>query len=112
MNPLFDSAGLAIVAYVEVSATGTSTDNNSGVTTSHVSTGIYSVTLPTNKVQVVGRDLFIVEPLGSVPLMHAVDEVSAAQKNVTLSNGMTFVDGTFNVIILRTIVPPPYGAPA
>ena len=33
MNSLFDSAGLAIVAYAEVAADGTSTVNNSGVTT-------------------------------------------------------------------------------
>jgi len=112
MNALFDSAALAIVAYVEVAADGTSAANNSGVTTSLLGTGQYSITLQANQTQQAGRDLFVVEPLGVTPLMHTVNEISAAQKNIILSNGTTFTSGAFNVIILRTIVPPPAGAPA
>lgn len=112
MNALFDSAALAIVAYVEVLADGTSAGTNSGVITAHGSPGVYTVTLPTsttgglNQAQPAGRDLFIVEPLGVTPLMHSVLEISDSQKNIIFSNGSSFVDNAFNLIILRTIIPP------
>jgi len=112
MNALFDSAALAIVAYAEVLADGTSAGTNSGVITVHGSPGVYTVTLPTsttgglNLAQQAGRDLFIVEPLGPTPLMHTVLEISPSQKTIIFSNGSTFVDNAFNLVILRTTVPP------
>lgn len=118
MNSLFDSAGLAIVAYAEVAADGTSTVTNSGVTTARTAAGQYTVTLPTNKQQSGARDLIFVTPKGTItstPYSHKVDDASAAVKQVAIYGGSplaTFADADFSILILRTIIPPPAGSPA
>jgi hypothetical protein len=117
MNALFDSAALAIVAYAEVAIDGFSTATNSGITTSKIGTGTYTLTLPANLTQVIGRDLTIVQittPVGvpTTAVGSVVTETSNSVKQVQIVDGSTFVDGAFDVLILRTIVPPPYGAPA
>ncbi len=118
MNSLFDSAGLAIVAYAEVASDGTSTVTNSGVTTTRTAAGQYTVTLPANKTQAASRDLIFVTPKGtisSVPYSHKVDDAGDADKLVAIYGGSplaTFADAAFSILILRTIIPPPSGAPA
>jgi hypothetical protein len=112
MNTLFDSAGLAIVAYAEVAADGTSTVNNSGVTTTKTASGTYNVILPADKTQQLGRDLIFVQPNGTGPQTATVSEADAAKKVVERYAGATIADGAFTILILRTIVPPPAGAPA
>jgi hypothetical protein len=118
MNTLFDSAGLAIVAYAEVASDGTSTATNSGVVTTKTGSGQYTVTLPANKTQDGARDLIFVTPKGAItssPLSHSVDDSSAADKKVAIYGGQplaTFADSAFSILILRTIIPPPSGSPA
>jgi hypothetical protein len=118
MNTLFDIAGLAVVAYAEVSADGTSTGTNSGVTTTRTGAGQYDVVLPATKAQSQARDLIFVTPKGaitSVPYSHKVDDADAVTKHVAIYGGSplaTFADADFSILILRTIVPPPAGAPA
>jgi hypothetical protein len=112
MNSLFDSAGLAIVAYAEVAADGSSTVNNSGVTTTKTATGTYNVILPSDKTQQIGRDLIFVQANGTGAQTATVSETDAAKKVVERYAGGTIADGAFTVLILRTIVPPPAGAPA
>jgi hypothetical protein len=112
MNTLFDSAGLAIVAYAEVLADGSSAVTNSGVVTTKIGTGQYRIVLPSNKTQDNARDLIFVtpkaHPLTSSPLSHAVDDTDPANKDVAIYGGSplaTFADANFSVIILRTIIP-------
>jgi hypothetical protein len=119
MNTLFDVAGLAIVAYVEVLADGTSASTNSGVTTTKTGSGQYDIILPANKAQSNSRDLIFVQPkhtpLTSTPITDAVDDSDATTKHVALYAGSplaTFADSDFSFILLRTIVPPPAGSPA
>ena len=112
MNSLFDSAGLAIVAYAEVAGDGTSTVNNSGITTTRLSAGTYNVILPADKTQSLGRDLIFVQANGTGPKTATVSETDAAKKVVETYAGATIADGAFTILILRTIVPPPAGAPA
>jgi len=116
MNSLFDSAGLAIVAYAEVLADGTSPNTNSGVATTKTGTGRYTVTLPADKAQTNARDLIFVQPLGvanNTPVTSRVDDTtSTTVKGIEICNGTTAADSAFTVLILRTIIPPPAGAPA
>jgi hypothetical protein len=114
MNALFDSAALAIVAYADVASDGTSTVTNSGVTTTKTSTGVYSVTLPSDKTQATARDLIFVQPMGSgsSPRTSLVDDSSTTTKVVRITDGSSLADGEFKILILRTIVPPPALAPA
>ena len=112
MNPLFDSAGLAIVAYADVAADGTSTVTNSGVTTTKTATGTYNVILPADKTQNNAPDLFVVTPKGSVQRSANVNDATDAIKTAQMYSGGSLADGEFDIIILRTIVPPPAGAPA
>lgn len=117
MNALFDSAGLAIVAYAEVAADGTSTAQNSGVTTTRVAAGQYDIILPDDKLQSSPRDILLVQvngTLSGVPFTSTVDNSDAQNKRVEICNAAlaTFADSAFTVLVLRTIVPPPSGAPA
>jgi hypothetical protein len=111
MNTLFDSAGLAIVAYAEVLSDGSSVATNSGVTTTKLGTGQYRVTLPANKTQDNADLIFVTpkaHPLTSSPLSHAVDDTDPANKDIAIYGGSplgTFADASFSVIILRTIIP-------
>jgi hypothetical protein len=122
-STLFDSAGLAIVAYVQVAgATGVSVATglaNSGVSTTKVSTGLYQVFLPTAITQDASRDLIFVQPkavpsttaiqLGCAIIANVVEE-NATTKQVKLTGVSaalltTAVDSDFDVLILRTILP-------
>ena len=118
MQTLYDSAGMAIVAYGEVLADGTSPNQNSGVATAKLGTGQYTITLPASKLQSGSRDSLVVTPkaapLTSSPLSHAVDDSDPAVKKVAIygqSPMTTFADAAFNFIIFRTIVTPPAGSP-
>lgn len=114
---IFDVAGLAIVAYAEVLADGTSPNTNSGVTTSKVGTGQYSVTLGANQQQSSARDLIFVTPKGtnlSTPLSHAVNDSNPATKVIVIYGGspiMSYADAEFSVLILRTTIQPPANTP-
>jgi hypothetical protein len=121
MQTLYDTAGLAIVAYGEVLADGTSPNLNSGVTTGKTGTGQFTVTLPANKLQSGTRDLMFVTPKVSqtpanpIPFSHSVDDSDSAVKKVTIYGGSplaTFADAEFSFIIFRSLVTPPTGSPA
>lgn len=125
MNALFDSAGLAIVAYAEIIGTdGTSPSVNSGVDTSRVSAGQYQVALrPGNTQTPVGNDTYprdlvfaqvIQHPLDDSAFIVKVDPINTISPttgkgtfNVVITNGSTFVDASFAVLVLRTITPAP-----
>jgi len=123
MNTLFDSAGLAIVAYMEVAADGTianSLTSNSGIGTAKLSTGVYQLTLPTqapgvsagpNMAQPIGTDLIFVQAIGVSGESASINEINATQKNVYLSDGTSLADRPFNVLILRTLLSPLTPAP-
>lgn len=109
MNALFDSAGLAIVAFAEVvGATGASASLNSDVVTTRTAAGTYTVTLPANKAQSNTKDLIFVQTqgTGTAPLTAKVDTAStAAVKTILVSDATTLADGDFTILILRTINP-------
>lgn len=115
---MFDTAGLAFVAYAEVLADGTSPNTNSGVITARLGTGQYTVTLGANQQQAGARDLIFVTPKAtnlSVPLSHAVNDASASVKQVAIYGGspiQSYADADFSIIIMRTTIQPPTGAPA
>jgi hypothetical protein len=118
MQTLYDLAGLAVVAYGEVLADGTSTNINSGVTTARTAAGQYTVTLPAGKAQSGTRDLMFVTPKVAsptgVPYSASVDDTSATVKSVAIYGGSplaTFADCEFSFLILRTIITPPAGSP-
>ena len=118
MNTLFDSAGLAIVAFMDVASDGSIENgltSNAGVLTTKLSTGVYRLTLPSqssgpsagpNLAQPIGTDLIFVQCQGVPGNSAIVDEFSATQKNIVLSNGATLTDGEFTVLILRTLLSP------
>jgi len=117
----FSSANLAVVAYAEVEGSaGASTATNSGVRTTRIALGQYAVVLPTNLAQEQARDLIFVQPKSSdvfpntkiMGLGALVVDSMATTKIVKISNVTTCVDCDFSILILRTTVPPPVGAPA
>ena len=121
----FSGANLAIVAYAEVDGVaGASTVTNSGVTTTRTAAGTYVVILPTGITQNVGRDLIFVQPKGNndgtsfVAKMAVVDDSLEATKTIAIFSGdptlagSTRIDSTFSILILRTTITPPTGAPA
>jgi hypothetical protein len=118
MQTLYDIAGLAVVAYAEVLADGTSPNVNSGVTTARTGLGLYTVTLPAGKLQSGSRDLMFVTPKGTLspmPYSHKIDDSDPAIKRVAIYGGApltTYADSEFSVLILRTILTPPTGSPA
>lgn len=112
MNALFDSAGLAIVAYADVvGSDGSSASTNSGVITTRTGVGQYDVILPADKTQALSRDLIVVTPKGpitSVPYSGKVDDSDSVTKRVGIYGGSplaTFADADFSILILRTIIP-------
>ena len=121
-STLFDSAGLAIVAYAQVDgATGSSTSTglaNSGVYSTRTATGVYDVYLPTALAQDPSRDLIFVQPKITAALQQTngpavadVLELSPGVKEVKMfAAGIspfvtTAVDADFDVLVLRTILP-------
>jgi hypothetical protein len=126
MQTLYDSAGMAIVAYGEVLADGTSPNQNSGVLTARTGPGQYTITLPTNIVaggaknlaQSGSCDSLIISPkvipATGVPVSHSVDDSDPAVKRVAIYGGsplQTFASCAFNFILFRTIVTPPQTIP-
>lgn len=119
MQTLYDIAGLAIVAYGEVLADGTSPNLNSGVATARTAAGQYTITLPTGKLQSGTRDLMLVTPKvlspTGVPVSHSIDDSDVAIKRVAMYVGSplaTFADCEFGFVILRSLVTPPTLSPA
>ena len=120
MNALFDSAALAIVAYAHVDgATGASTGTNSGVVTAKqtaMGAGWYSIALSTVMAQECDRDLILVQPTSTAtqtPVASNVYDGGMATKLVQFASATsTAVDTSFAIIILRTTITPPTGAPA
>jgi hypothetical protein len=120
----FDSANIAVVAYAEVvGGDGNSTATNSGVGTTRLSQGRYAVSLPAANTQQNDRDLIFVQPkstLLSVAVGLArcarVKDDYAATKIVEIVDPVagtaTCVDSDFSILILRTQITPPTGAPA
>jgi hypothetical protein len=125
MNTLFDSAGLAIVAYADVLTDGTSPTVNSGIKTAKVpaTVGQYTITLPAGTVQsppageTAPRDLVFVQPvqtpLNNGILCSKVDPVVTLNSDgsgtfhVAIVDASTFADGAFDILVLRTILPTP-----
>lgn len=109
-----NSASLAEVAYAQVvGATGASPNLNSGVTTARLGAGTYTVTLPTGEGQT--HDLIFVQIMGTVPLFNAasVDDSNPDVKHINIgSSSTTAVDADFSVIVMRSLLTPPPGAPA
>jgi hypothetical protein len=121
-STLFDSAGLAIVAYVQVNADGTSNSTalaNSGVTTTKVpfTSGDYLIQLTTALGQDPSRDLIFVQPTVAAktaqpypPSVLVVDGDDYTKEVLigTLDSDTGFttaLDCDFNVLILRTLLP-------
>lgn len=119
-STLFDSAGLAIVAYAQVDGAtgqseGTTSLANSGVYTTRTATGVYDVYLPTNLTQDLSQDLIFVQPKITTALPQAnggptvadVLELSAGVKEVQMFavDISTAVDADFDILILRTVLP-------
>jgi hypothetical protein len=109
-----NSASLAEVAYAQViGATGLSPNLNSGVATARTGAGTYTITLPQGEGQT--HDLIFVQILGTVPLLYAadVDDTDPSIKRVMIgSSATTAVDADFSVIVMRSLLTPPPGAPA
>jgi hypothetical protein len=126
----FSGVNLATVAYADVDgATGASTQTNSGVATTIVASGTYTVVLPTGLTQNQARDLIFVQPktnstdtqpnpAGLVAKFAVVDDTLDATKTIAIFNGdptqpaVTRINSTFSILILRTTINPPAGAPA
>lgn len=122
----FSGPNLATVAYAEVDgAAGASTATNSGVTTTRTASGTYVVVLPTTLGQNVARDLIFIQPKanndgtsGAIPRFATIDDSLDITKTVNIWSGnpaavsATLIDGSFSILILRTTITPPTGAPA
>ena len=121
-STLFDSAGLAVVAYAQVDgatgASGSSQLANSGVFTTRISQGVYNVNLSTAIEQDPSRDLIFVQPKATtaIPAAGARSAVITESGNdITkiveifgtdvLGGTTTALDSDFNILILRTILP-------
>jgi len=120
----FSSANLAVVAYVNVTADGHSPDTNSGVTTTRVSNpGSYEIHLPGDpaqqeplqQAQVAGRDLLLATVKGSSSGINITADDKPNTNGLiktVLTTTNTPVNAAFSLVILRTLIPPPDGAPA
>lgn len=126
---MFDQAKLAVVAYAEVLADGTSPATNSGISTTRTALGSYALDLPVASPNQVGlqqfsdRDLIFVQPLNATVAGIAATAVNDATATVPATPGSrklvflgisptTAVDCGFSVLILRTLTPPTLGGPA
>jgi hypothetical protein len=103
---------LALVAYAEVLGDGTSTLANSGIATTRVSDGVYTLTLPSGLEQVDAAALVFVQGRGATPRMHTVEFVSNGVRTVRFSDGGgSAVDADFSVFIWKSTITPPALAP-
>lgn len=109
----FDSAQLSVVGYAHVRSDGTSPDCNSGLVIAKSSTGNYTVALPVSQTQANDRVFFEVTPIDSGPVFHWVQNVGANLRVIIFENPSPApTDTEFQLVVLRTIDPPPAGAPA
>lgn len=121
----FSGSNLATVAYAEVSgADGSSLVTNSGVATTRTSLGTYAIVLPPGITQRGSRDLIFVQAkansdgTGMVPKTVVVDDSLDATKTISFFDAdqglefLTKIDSSFSLLILRTTISPPFGAPA
>ena len=120
----FSSANLAVVAYVSVKSDGSSPDTNSGVTTAWVSTGVYDIILPGDpsqqaplqEGQEAGRTLIFATVRNTSGVDISVSDVAGTslikRVRTTFSPTSAPADEDFDLLILRTLIPPPAGAPA
>lgn len=120
----FSGANLAVVAYAKVDGTtGASTLSNSGIATTRTAAGQYVVVLPQGLTQSTPRDLIFVMPnrldTSSLVAMAVVDDSLEATKTIRMYNGdptgaspTGLQDMSFFILILRTTISPPSGAPA
>lgn len=128
----FSAPNLATVAYADVSSDGSSTRSNSGVVTTRLGLGTYAIILPTNLGQLQASDLFLVQIKREGAPLHGIDAVvddnfggdqAQFEKVIYFFDGTpsggssppassTNIDTDFNVLILRTTITPPVGAPA
>jgi len=122
-STLFDSAGLAIVAYAQVKGSDGSSENstalaNSGIYTTRLSRGQYLVQMSTALGQDPSRDLIFVQPtttFTSYPafppgsLVSDKDDYNKIVSFGTLdpinTGSSTMLDCDFNILVLRTILP-------
>lgn len=120
----FSAPNLATVAYAEVDgAAGASTTTNSGVTTTRTTLGTYVVILPTNLAQVESSDLIFCQlkessdGSGLVAKNCVVDDSLSVTKTIYVWSGdpalaaATKIDSSFSILILRSTISPPAGAP-
>ena len=121
-STLFDSAGLAIVAYAQVNADGSSENTtnkaNSGIYTTRLAQGQYLVQMSTALGQDPSQDLIFVQPtnttyagLGTTPIPASlVEDSDDFNKIVVFTDGgygTTAIDCNFNVLVLRTVIGSP-----
>ena len=116
-STLFDSAGLAIVAYAQVNGATGASENitslaNSGVYTTKLDYGKYLIQMSTALGQDPSRDLIFVQPTQSSTTISlrpssVVVDVDDYNKVVSLGDaiGTTAIDCNFDVLVLRTILP-------
>lgn len=125
----FSSANLAVIAYAQVNANGHSPNENSGVTTTRISMGLYGVIFPPNQEVTPGDFIMHVQartndtPFGKntvVGLGSAIGGFTDVLKIVEfwttqIIDGVHFplrCDSDFCVWFLRTTSNQPPGAPA
>ena len=115
-STLFDSAGLAIVAYAQVDGLTGNSENtsglaNSGIYTTRLGPGKYLIQMSTAIGQDPSRDLIFVQPTtNSTPTLRPssiVEDADDYNKIVSIGDaiGTTAIDCSFDVLVLRTILP-------
>jgi len=123
---LFSAPNLAVVAYAEVDGVeGASTACNSGVETTRTGLGVYVVILPTTLAQEHTRDLIMVQlkqssdGSGIVAKVSELEDDQSVTKTINVWSASqaaadvipTRIDSSFMLLILRTTISPPVGAP-
>lgn len=118
MNAQFDIAALAVVAYAQVDGkTGASTVCNSGgLKTAKRPGGGYYVSLASQLTEDPSRNLIFIQPTstkqGPPQAFSLLIDNNATTKVVMFGNGTTVMDTSFSILVLRTTITPPVGAPA
>lgn len=103
----------ALVAYAEVAADGSSTQMNSGISTTRTTQGTYKMTLPTNLQQLDRLSQIYVQPKTTAPLMSCVIDTDDQNKLALFASSSTIlVDTGFSVFIWRSTITPPAGSPS
>jgi hypothetical protein len=118
-------ADLGIVAYAQINGDGTSPDLNSGVTVTHVSQGVYDVTLPgdpslqeplqegqkKSASAYPTRDMILVTAYEPTPRFYSIQVTSDFTQRISFwDNTVTLADTIFAILILRSLISPPQDA--